>query len=262
MCAGAAAAIAHASGLIDPVLVVASGLAGAAITAAVRALAGDSPASLVAMVLAPLLAIATIYELGIADARELIAIAAAAWTCVELSRPSASPLVALLPASVAGILDPAFAAMIPIASARVMTAPWPRPRWAIAIPLAGAIALVVRLALHWREPHTAVGVTAFAALVASALGPLTATAALAGLASLARARHAEIALAFSIVLSCGIGVQTGVVAPPLVALAALSAGLAVGRLAAQIKLAPGQAFAGATASMLLLLAPAWSAIVR
>src|SRR5690606_2851050 len=121
---------------------------------------GDSPASFVAMVVAPLLAIATIFDLGIADARELVAIAAAAWTCVELSRPSTSPLVALLPAGVAGILDPAFAAMMPIAAVRVMTAPWERPRWAIAIPFAGAIAFLVRVGLHWAEPHHALGITA------------------------------------------------------------------------------------------------------
>ncbi|GEM_PF-6266743 len=260
-CAGAAAALGHAHGTLDPIVVLGTGLAGAAITAAIRALAGDSPASFVAMVLAPLLAIATMFDLGIATARELIAIAAAAWTCVELSRPTTSPLVALLPAAIAAI-DPAFTALLPIAGARVMTAPWQRPRWAFAIPIATALAAIIRFGVYAAEPHHAIDVVAYGALVASALGPLAATAALAGLVWLVRPRHAEVALAASVVLACVIGARSGVVAPPLVALAALSSGLAVGRFAALIRLAPGQAFAGATAAMLLLLAPAWSVIAR
>jgi hypothetical protein len=260
-CAGAAAGLAtlHATP-IDPLLVVTTGLAGAAITACIRALAGDSPASFAAMVIAPLLAIATLFELGIATPRELCAIAAAAWTCVELARPSTSPLVALLPAGIAAI-DPAFAVMLPIAGARVKTAPWERPRWALAVPIATALAALVRLGVYASHPHDAMGFTAYAALVASALGPLMATAALGGLVVIARARHAEVALAVSIVLACAIGLRAGVVTPPIVALAALTSGLAVGRFAALIRLAPGQAFAGVTCGALLLLAPVWSAIV-
>ncbi len=261
-CAGAAVGLAalHATA-IDPLLVVATGLAGAAVTACIRALAGDSPASIAAMVIAPLLAIATLFELGIATPRELIAIAAAAWTCVELSRPTTSPLVALLPAAVAAI-DPAFAAMLPIAGARVMTAPWQRPRWAFAVPIATALAALVRIGVYWSEPAGAIDASAYALRVASELGPLMATVALVGLVALIRPRHAEIALAASVVLACAIGLRSGIVTPPIVALAALSSGLAVGRFAALIRLAPGQAFAGATAGALLLLAPAWSVIVR
>jgi hypothetical protein len=88
-----------------------------------------------------------------------------------------------------------------------------------------------------------------------------ATAALGGLVALARPRHAEIALAASVLLACAIGVRAGVVTAPLVALAALTAGLAIGRFAALIRLGAGQAFAGATCGALLLLAPVWSAIV-
>lgn len=264
-CAGAAAGLAalHATAVIDWVLVVATGLCGAAITAAIRALAGDSLASLVAMVLAPLLAIATMLELGIATTHELIAIAAAAWTCVELSRPSTSPLVALLPAVVAGVLDTAFAPMAPIAAARVMTAPWQRPRWAIAVPIAGVIGFVVRVGVYLsaQQQHGS-DVAAYFAQVASALGPLMATVALVGLVWLVRPRHAEIALSASIAAACIIGVRSGVVTPPIVALAALSSGLAIGRFAALLRLAPGQAFVGVTAGTLLLLAPVWSVIVR
>jgi hypothetical protein len=262
VCAGAAVGLAalHAQA-IDPLFVIATGLAGAAITACVRALAGDSTASMVAMVLAPLLAIATLFELGVATSRELVAIAAAAWTCVELSRPSMSPLVALLPAGIAAI-DPAFSAMLPIAGARVMTAPWQRPRWAFAIPIATALAAIIRLGVQWGEPSRSLDLAAYASLAATALGPLMATVALAGLVALARPRHAEIALAASIVLACVLGARAHAVTAPIVVLAALAAGLAVGRFASQIRLAPGQAFAGATAGALLLLAPAWSVIVR
>lgn len=261
-CAGCAAGLAalHATA-IDPALVIATGLAGAALTACIRALSGDSPASIAAMVIAPLLAIATLFELGIATPRELVAIAAAAWTCVELARPSTSPLVALLPAAIAA-LDPAFAAMLPIAGARAMTAPWQRPKWAFAIPILTALAALVRIGAYWREPVPAIDIGAYAALVAGSLGPLMATAAIGGLVVLARRRHGELALAASVVLACILGARAGAVTPPLVALAALSSGLAIGRFAAQIRLAPGQAWAGAVVGALLLLAPTWSVIVR
>lgn len=262
-CAGAAAGLAALHGHpIDAVLVAATGVAGAALTACVRALSTESPASIVAMVLAPLLAIATLFELGLATPRELVALAAAAWTCVELARPSTSPLVALLPAGIAAI-DPAFIAMLPIAGARVMTAPWQRPRWALAVPIVTALAALVRLGVVLRAPGHAIAPAHYAALLATALGPLMATAALGGVATLRHApRHAALALVASIALACALGVRSGAVAAPVVGLAAITSGLAVGRLAAMIRLAPGQAFAGATASMVLLLAPAWSVLAR
>lgn len=261
-CAGAVVGLAALRGLaVDPLLAISAGIAGAAIAACVRALlAVDAPATLAAMVIAPLLALATLFELELAAPRELIAIAAAAWTCVELARPQpVSLLVALLPAAIA-MIDPVFVALLPIAGARVMTAP-DRPRWALAIPIATALAALVRLGASWTVGH-AIGPAAYAALVATALGPLMATAALGGLVALVRWRHAELALVASILLACVLGVRDAAVGASLVALAALSAGLAVGRLAASIRLAPGQAFAGATAGAVLLLAPAWSVIVR
>ncbi|MFN0247793.1 MAG: hypothetical protein ACKV2T_12975 [Kofleriaceae bacterium] len=269
-CAGVATGLAalrdpHA---IDPLLLVAAGLAGAAIAAAVRALTQESPASLVAMILAPLLAIITIFELGVAGPRELVAIAAGAWTCVELARPSTSAFrartVALLPAVVATVLDPAFAVMTPIAAIRVLTA-WDRPRWAIAIPIAGVIAFLVRIGLYESQTVVAsVDVAAHAIQLADALGPLMATAAIAGLAVLVRPRHAEIALLLSIAFAWFAGARSGAAGatPTLCALAALSAGLAICRFAALIRLAPGQAFVGATAAAILLLAPAWSILAR
>jgi hypothetical protein len=266
-CAGVAAGLAALRGAaIDPLLVVAAGLAGASITGAVRALAQESPASLVAMILAPLLAITTIFELGIASARELVAIAAGAWTCVELARPSTSTFrsrtVALLPAGVATVLDPAFAIMTPIAAIRVLAA-WDRPRWAIAIPIVGVIGLLVRIGVYESQTvGVSIDLATHATLVASALGPLLATTAIAGLVVLARPRHAELSLVLAIAFACVAGARANVVTPTLCALASLSAGLAIGRFAAQIRLAHGQAFVGATAAALLLIAPAWSILAR
>lgn len=266
-CAGAVAGLAALRGApLEPLLAIAAGVAGAAMTACVRSLttSTDAPASMTAMVLAPLLALATLFELEAVAARDLIAIAAAAWTCVELARPlpRVSPLVALLPAAIAALIDPVFTPMLPIAGARVMTAPWQRPKWALAIPIATALGALVRLGASWTEPAGTIDPAAYASLVATALGPLMATAALGGLVALARWRHAELALASSVVLACILGVRDATVAPSLVALAALLSGLAVARLAGQIRIAPGQAFAGATAGAVLLLAPAWSVIVR
>ena len=286
-CAGAAAGLAHlthasASPAAIVGLAIGFGAAGAAITACVRALAGDSPASLCGAVLAPLLFVASAFELGLGleHLRTLIAIAAATWTVVELSRPSTSPLVALLPATVAGLLDATFVVAIPIAGARLMTAPWSRPRWAPLVPFVGAIIVLVAviagfaehgslaaLADRWmgpRDPSLASlghgGAAELGRRAASALGPLTAVAAIVGLSTFAKPRHAEVMLAVAVASAVAIAARTGVIALPLVALAALSAGLAAGRFAALIRISAGQAIAGATVAVLLLVAPTWSAI--
>lgn len=258
--------------------VLAVGGAGAALTAAIRALIGDSPASLAGAVLAPLLLLASLFEPSLAYradlARVAIAIAAAGWTVVELARPTTSPLVALLPACVAGILDASFVSLIAIAGSRLMTAPWQRPSWAIAVPIAGTVIGLVALfacfahggmlgALgdRWTGGHAAsIKAVTFATLVGTVLGPMTAVAALAGLSVLARRRHAEVAIAACIVGAVLVSARNGMVGAPLIAVACLSAGLAVGRLAGLIRLASGQAVVGATAGVLLLVPPAWTAI--
>jgi hypothetical protein len=274
VCAAAGAGLgAHA-----PAALIALGLAGAATTAAIRGLVGDSPASLTGAVLAPLLVIAAVLDPsqthGVALVRACIAIAAAGWTLVELARPTTSPLVALLPAMIACILSPAYVALVAIAGARLMTAPWQRPRWAVGVPIAGALglvlALIAGLAYHgslgalgdaWcgsaRSPH---GPAALAALLATTIGPLAAVAALAGLPSLARPRHAELAAGTIVVGSVLVSLRSGAVDPALIGITAISVGLAVGRLAGTIRLAAGQAFAGATIAALVLVAPAWGVI--
>jgi hypothetical protein len=279
VCAGAGAGLAALAGVNPasvPVAIAGCGAAGAAMAACVRALAGDSPAALVGAVLAPLLFVATVFEMGagVEHARALIAMAALAWTVVELARPSTSPLVALLPATVAAVMDPSFVALVPIAGARLMTAPWQRPRWAIAVPVAGGLmvlaAVTSGLASHGR--FGALGVSWFGArhavldpidwlaLLVSTIGPFTAVAAIAGGPSVVKPRHAELAIAISIAASILVAMRAGAVTIPVVGLLALLAGFAVGRLASLIRLASGQAIAGATVAALVLTVPAWSAV--
>jgi hypothetical protein len=263
-------------GARSPFDIIAAGAVGASVTASVRALIGDSPASLAGAILAPLLLIAMLFDPIVTHAgmaRAALAIAAAAWTVVELSRPSTSPLVAVMPAVVAAVLEPAFVALVAFSGARLMTAPWKRPRWAIAGPIAGGIALLLAahagtaksgmmasLGTHWFGPAASVSTSALAAALAERLGPLTAVAAIVGIASLARPRHAELALASCALGAILVSLRAGYVGPALVGVAAISASLAVARLAGLIRIAPGQACTGATASLLLLIPPAWAAI--
>lgn len=276
---GAASAAAAAGlGAHDPAPLVALGLAGAATAAAIRALAGDSPASLAGAVLAPLLAIAAVLDPslahGVALLRACVAIAAAGWTVVELARPSTSPLVAVLPACIAAVLSPAYVALVAIAGARLITAPWQRPRWAPAVPIIGALAAVLAaiacIADHgslaalgdaWcGSPRAVHDTAALAERTALTLGPLAAVAAIAGLPVLARLRHAEVSVIAIVAGSLIVSVRGGAPDPSLLGVAALAAGLAVGRLAGMIRIASGQACAGAAIAALVLAAPAWTVI--
>ena len=276
----ASAAAATGLGARNPEVVVALGLAGAAMAAAQRALAGDSPASLAGAVLAPLLVVAALMDGAFASAvpvaRGALAIAAAAWALVELARPTTSPLVALLPAAIAAILSPAYVALVAIAGSRLVTAPWQRPRWAIAVPILGALALVLaaiaciatqgslaRLADAWSaSPRAPIAAPLFAEHVALAVGPIAAVAALCGLPALVRWRHAEVSAAAILVAAFLVSFRAGAIYPSIIGGSALCAGLAVGRLAGTIRLPTGQAFAGATVALLVLAAPAWAVLSR
>lgn len=270
------AAAAAGLGERAPLELIACGMAGAAIAAAVRALTGDSPSSIIGAVLAPLLMIAMLFDpaIGGASARAWIAIGAVGWTVVELARPTTSPLVALLPATVAAILDPSFVALIAIAGVRLVTAPWERPRWAIAVPIAGVLIAVLALvaclahggafsslADRWTgHPASSIGLTSLVARGAHTIGPIIAVAALAGLSVLGRARHAEVAVGACIAGALLVGMRTGGAGPSLIALGSLTAALAVGRFAGTIRIGAGQAIMAATAGVLLLAPPAWTAI--
>ncbi len=276
---GAASAAAAAGlGALAPGPIVAVGLAGASLAAAVRALAGDSPASMTGAVLAPLLAIACLLDSSLAHGvpliRACVAIAAAGWALFELARPTTAPLVAMLPAIIAAVLSPAYIALVAIAGSRLVTAPWQRPRWAVGVPIAGVLALVLAVIAGLSEhgslaafgdtwcsaPRTPRGLGAVLELTGATLGPITAVAAVAGLPLLLRARHAELAVGTVVLGSLLVSVRSGRIDPSLVAVAALAVGLAVGRLAGMIRLAAGQAVAGATIAVLVLLPPAWTVI--
>ena len=259
----------------EPAAIAGAAAAGAALAAAVRALAGDGPGALVAAALAPLLALAGLAEHGLVGLVPCAALAAIAWTIGELARPSPSPYVAMLPAVIAGVLEPAAIALVPLAATRLVTA-LPRPRWGIAVPIAGGLAVMLAviagsartgalatLATHWfGGPPGSTGAGAVAHAIGDAIGPLAGVAAVAGIGLLAKLRLAEVA-----VLACAGGailvdLRAGAVGPATLGIAALCAALAIGRFAATIRLPPLQAVAGATVALMLLLPPVWTAILR
>jgi hypothetical protein len=275
--AGVAIGVGFARGAISPVDVIGCGAVGAALSAAVRALAGDSPAQLAGAVLAPLLVVSTLFDPVLAAHatwRAWLAISALGWTIVELARPTTSPLVALLPECAAAVCDPSFVALVPIASARVVTAPWRRPPWALAIPVAGTLVFLLgilactaksgtfaALGDRWcGAPSASREPLVLAMLAADRLGPMVAVAALGGLVVLVRPRHAEIAVLACLAGAALVSVRTGAIGPAVIALASVSVALAIGRFAAMIRFPAGQAVVAATAGLLLVLPPAWTAV--
>jgi len=256
---------------------IALGLLAAGIAGALRALVGETPAAVAGTVIGALVAVATLLELGGDATRHAIAAAAAAWTIAELARttaPASSPLVAMLPAGIAALLDPSFVALLPIAGARLVTAPWQRPRWIGLAPIAGGLVVLLAI-LACTGPLGALGVAwtgtvahpvapvVLADRLGEALGPICAVAAFAGLAWIGgRGRHAQLALGACVVGTLLVDLRSGGVGTGTVAFAALFAGLAVTRFAATIRLASGQAIAGATLGLLLILPPAWSTLER
>ncbi len=259
----------------DPFAIGAAGLAGAALAGAVRALSGDAPASLVAAALVPLLVLASFAEHQLVALTPCLSIAAIAWTVIELSRATKSPLVAMLPAAIAAVLDPAAVALFMIAGARLVTAPWNRPRWAIAMPIAGGLAVMLAviaggasdgslgaLGLRWFGPAHVIDAPALASNLGSSLGPLTAVAAIAGLALIAKLRLAEVAIATCAVGALLVDLRAGHTGAATLGIAGLAAALAIGRFAQTIRMPPLQAVAGATVAMMLLLPSAWTVISR
>jgi hypothetical protein len=267
-------------------------LAGAVLAAVVRVLAGDSPAALTGAVLAPVLAVASFAEAGGELTRAALALAAAGWTVIELGwspgtpRATTSPLVAVLSAVIAAVLDPSFAALVAIMGVRLvtlperprakesdlLTPPWQRPRWVVVVPIAGVLVLVLAvlagtawpaLGARWfgaaAHPRSA---AALAGLTSITLGPLTTVAALAGITALVRPRYGELALVTMIGGAILVDLRAGTFGPTSIGLAALLSGLAISRLAAMIRIPSGQAVAGATAGMLVVLPPTWAALAH
>jgi len=289
---GVVATVATATFGATPWQLACAGLAGAACAAAIRMLTNDSPAALTAAGLAALLAIGLVLEQHHATATTWLALAATSWTIAELARttratsaplapatsPATSPIVALLPALLAAILEPACASLLVLAGIRMVTAPWQRPRWIVAVPIAGAVVTLLAivsgparggvfgaLGNAWYGHAHRISPSALASALGAALGPLVAVAALAGLALVARAIHRG-ALAELAILGCAGGallvdLRAGSIGPTTLGLAALVSGLAVGRLAGMIRIPSGQAVVGTACGALLLVAPAYTALL-
>lgn len=148
------------------------------------------------------------------------------------------------------------------------------PRWVIAVPIAGAILVVIAIIAgtarggsfgsfgqSWFGPRLAEAqpVDALARL-ADALGPIAVVAAIGGLAVLARVHLASLA-----VFSCAFGavlvdLRAGAPGASTVGLAALCAGVGITRLAGTIRIRSGQAITAAMCGAILLVPPVWTVI--
>ena len=270
----ASTAAAAASGRsLDEALATAA--LGAAIAAAIRAFVGPSAPAAIAAAAGALLGVLAFVELGDAPIRGALAGAAAMFAICELARaklPSASPLPAMGAALVAGVLDPSYVALFAVAGAHLVSTPWSRPRWVIALPIAGVLAIVlaaVAALLHGRvwtawlgHVPRAIAIRTTIAGAGELLGPLTLVAAVAGLAICAtRGRFAVAAVAAVVVGSIGVAFAGAAVASAIPIVAALGAGVAIGRLAAMIRWPVGQTFLGATAGFVMLVVPAYELLV-
>jgi hypothetical protein len=261
-----------------PIVAVVAALLGAALAAAIRAFVGaDGPAT-VAVAAGAALGVLGWLELG-GGARAAMAGAAAMFAICELALakdPTASRWPAVVAAGVAGVLDPAYAALVAIAGAQLVAMPAARARWTIALPIAGvAMALVAVLAafahhgtlaqleLAWAGHAPGHGV-AIATLgrAGDLLGPLTSVAALAGLAlCAARGRMTAVAVVAVVAFTALATLGNVAVDPATPIVAALGAGVALGRIAALVRLPVGKTFVAATAGFVLVAVPAWTLAV-
>ena len=238
-------------------------LCAASIAHAARTLADDSPAALVGVVCAALLAVTLV-----GSALSLIALAAIAWTFAARQRTGALVGTSVITAVIAALIEPAAIALVPIAGARLPA----QPRWTLAIPFLGLVGVIVAimagaaregpladLGTRWfGMPAAPVDLSTSLLLLADALGPMLAVAALAGAFVLAR----DLAAAACIAGALLVDVRAGVPGATTLGLAALAAGIAVGRLGATIRIASGQAIVTGTCAAILLLPPTWLAISR
>jgi len=268
--AAAALAAGHQIGLA-----LALGACGAALGAAIRAFLGPSAVAAVAAATGAALGV-----LGLIDSmppvRAVLAGAAGLFAIAELARPKQpheSPLPAVGAALLAGTLDPSYVALVAVAGVAWLRSPIARPRAAIAIPVLGvlATALAITCAIAYAKTplwHTWLGHTTYprafvATLVRTGdvLGPMAAFAALVGLvACLAHGRFAAAAVVSVVAVTAIASLAGGFVAPAAPLVAALGAGVAIGRFAALVKWPVGQAFVGATAGFVLVCVPVWALI--
>jgi hypothetical protein len=268
-CAGLAFAL-H----VPPVGIVALAALAAAAAAAVRAYAGSSVAAAVTAGAAALLVALAVLDLpGLDLPRAAAAAAAGLFAIAELARPlpvDASPLPAVGGALVAGVLDPAYVALLPLAGVRLLVGPWSRPRWAFVVPIAGILGVGLAVlgacarsgvfAELWHVWAARGGSDHPLDLLAQAgdtLGPIAAIAALAGLgACTLRGRYAGAAALGVVAGAIATDLACGTLGAATLAIAGVAAGVGVSRLAATVRWPTGQTFLGATAGFLIVVAPA------
>jgi hypothetical protein len=254
---------------------LALGLCGASLAAAIRSFLGPSPVAAVAAAGGAALGVLGLIALDPAI-REALAGATALFAISELARakqPNESPLPAIGAALLAGVLDPSYVGLVAVSGFAWLRSPVVRPRAAILLPIVGilATALACGCALVYARTslwHTWLGHATYPrALVATLVrtgdlvGPMTAFAALVGLVMcIAHGRIAAAAVASVLALTAIASLAGGFVAPAAPLVAALGAGVAIGRLAALVRWPVGQAFVGATAGFLLVVVPAWTLI--
>ncbi len=257
-----------------PHAALAVGALAAAAAAAVRAFAGPSVAAATTAGAAALLAALAVLDLPAVDLpRAALAGAAALFAIAELARPlpvDASPWPAIGGAVVAGVLDPSYVALLVIAGVRFVLGPWSRPRWSVIVPLAGTLAIGLALlaasaqagifAELWdvwaARPGTATPVELLTQ-AGDTLGPIAVVAAVAGLVVCAlRGRYAAFATISVAACAVLVDLSLGVLGAAPVLIASIAAGVGLARLAAIVHWPTGQAFLGATASFLIVVAPA------
>ena len=272
-CAALAFALHHS---IETAL--AFGALAAAVAAAVRAFAGPTIAAAIAASVAALLASLALVDLaaGLSTLhllRAACAGAAAAFAIAELARPlpvDASPWPAIGAALVAGVLDPSYVALLAIAGVRYVLGPWTRPRWSIAVPIVGVLAIVLALAAAlthggafaelWELWTARAGATPPLDLLTHAgdtLGPIATIAALCGLGvCVQHLRYAAIATLVTMASALAVDLSRGALGGGAFVIAAIAAGVGLARLAATVRWPTGQTFVGATAGFLIVVAPA------
>ena len=252
----------------DPIVAAAVGLCGAALAAAIRAFLG--PALVGAIAAAGGATLGVIDLLAVAPhVRAALAGAAGLFALSEIARakaPNASPLPAAGAALFAAILDPSYVGLVAVSGVAWLIAPVPRPRGVVALPILGGLATIIAIVLacghsglwHAWLGHSIGHRDPLATLLRAGdlVGPMAACAGLAGVAlCLAHGRLAAAAVASIVAVTAAMSLAGGFVAPAVPLVAALGAGIAIGRLAALVRLPVGQAFVGATAGFVLAVVP-------
>jgi hypothetical protein len=269
-CAGVALAL-----RLPPEACASVGLLGAALAAAVRAFAGPSLAAALTGAAAALFGALAVLEIGGIDLpREGLAAAAAMFSISELVRPmppESSALPSIGGALLAGILDPSFIALVPITGWRFIRGPWSRPRGSVALPLLGALACILAviaalspsglLSQLWAtwSARFASPISPLAVLTTTGdvLGPIAAVAGAAGVGlCCARGRYAAASVGAVTVGAIAVDLASGTLGAAVPTIAALGAGVAISRLTAMVRWPAGQAFVGATAGFMIVVAPA------